>query len=148
MRERLKILQLLTWYKKLKEEQAQAKVFNARKEINMLEEKKEEVLQEKSQLYEKLKNSGLLTAEEFKVFLAEIENINKYKEFLDKEIEKKQKELGILSEELIKAYKERKLMESLKEKTKAAWLFEQTKKFYKEIDDLAILRAAKKNEQI
>jgi len=56
--------------------------------------------------------------------------------------------LGILSEELIKAYKERKLMESLKEKTKAAWLFEQTKKFYKEIDDLAILRAAKKNEQI
>jgi len=46
---------------------------------------------------------------------------------------------------LEKAYKEKKLMETLKNKAQQLLFIESIKKFYKEMDDLILLRIRRKN---
>ena len=64
---------------------------------------------------------------------------------LNKKIKMQKEELRNLLDLLEKAYKEKKLMETLKNKAQQLLFIENIKKFYREMDDLILLRIGRKN---
>ncbi len=143
MREKLRVYRLLSWYKKLKEEQIQSQVARLKKELNDLQEKKAEVVWEREKRYQELSKKRKMTAEELRGFFSDIEALKNLEQQIVKNIEFKAKELENTSKTLIEAYKQRRLMETLTKKTEDLWRFEETKRFYKELDDLVVLRYKK-----
>ncbi len=148
MENKIKILKLLTWYKGLQEEQAKLRVIQAKINLDKLLKEKEELLREKKENYNILKEKKIVSSEELKSYILKIEKIFEDQKNLENKINAQKEELKSLHKLLEKAYKERKVMENLKDKAIKDWLFENIKKFYREMDDLVVLRQGFKDEDI
>jgi hypothetical protein len=140
MKKKLKILKLLTWYKGLQEEQAKIRVINCRINLEKLLQEKETIISLRKNYYDSLEKKCVFTAEEFKYKLFQIEKNKEFENLLNKKIDMQNEELKTLLKLLEKVYKERKLMENVKNKVKHIWDLENIKRFYKEMDDLVLLR--------
>ncbi|WP_038057676.1 hypothetical protein [Thermodesulfobacterium hydrogeniphilum] len=147
MENKIKVLKLLTWYKSLQEEQAKFSVTQAKINLDKLLKEKQELLKQKKENYNILKKKNLISAEELKNYIFKIEKIFEYQENLNNKINAQKEELKNLYKLLEKAYKERKVMENLKDKAIRDLLFENTKKFYREMDDLVVLIQGFKDEK-
>ncbi len=140
MRKKLEILKLLTWYKSLQEEQTKIRVINCRINLEKLLQEKETIISLRKSYYDSLEKGCIFSAEEFKYRLFQIEKNKEFEILLNKKIDMQNEELKTLLKLLEKAYKERKLMEISKNKVKQIWDLENIKRFYKEMDDLVLLR--------
>ncbi len=144
MKRRLKLLGLLSWYKGLQEEQTKIRLNNCRMNLQKLLDEKTSLINQRKETYNILEKKKLLSSEEIKYFLFKNEKILEFQELLNKKIEIQKKELENLLAVLEKAYKERKTMEILKNKTQQLWFLDNLRKFYREMDDLTILRKGRK----
>ena len=140
MKKKLEILKLLTWYKSLQEEQAKIRVINCRINLEKLLQEKETIISLRRDYYDSLEKKCVFTAEELKYRLFQIKKNKEFENLLNKKIDMQNEELKTLFKLLEKAYKERKLMEISKNKVKHIWDLENIKRFYKEMDDLVLLR--------
>lgn len=140
MKRKLEILKLLTWYKGLQEEQAKIRVINCRTNLKKLLQEKEEITSLRKNCYSFLEKERILSGEELKYILFQAEKSLEFEKAINKKIETQREELKSLLKILEKAYKERKLMETSKNKVQQLWNMEITKKFYRELDDLILLR--------
>jgi hypothetical protein len=140
MKKKLKILKLLTWYKGLQEEQVKIRVINCRINLEKLLQEKETIISLRKNYYDSLEKKSVFTAEEFKYKLFQIEKNKEFENLLNKKIDMQNEELKTLLKLLEKTYKERKLMENVKNRVKHIWDLENIKRFYKEMDDLVLLR--------
>ncbi len=147
MENKIRILKLLTWYKGVKEEQAKLKVFKARMELNRFLQEKQRLLKEKKETYKELKEKKVISSQELRDYILRMEKLLGDQDVLERKIKQKEEELNRLYKLLEEAYKERKLMENLKDRTIKEWLFEKNRLFYREMDELAILRQGLKNEK-
>ena len=143
MREKLKVYKLLTWYKKVREDKVQSELSKKRKELSELKKEKEKLIRQKKELYKRLYEQKTVSAERLKSTFYEANTLNALVEKLEGSISLKKREVEKTKHQLMEAFKERRLMERLTEKTEEAWRFEETKRFYKELDDLVILRYEK-----
>ena len=140
MREKLRTYKLLTWYKKLREEQTQAELNKQKKVAQEISQKIKEVKTQREKKYEEMENKKVFTGEELLSKFTEIFQLQELEKRFNHELEEKKKEINFLFQRLMQEFKERQLMERLTEKTEEAWRFEELKKFYKEMDDLVVLR--------
>ncbi|NPA39782.1 MAG: hypothetical protein GXO57_05010 [Thermodesulfobacteria bacterium] len=140
MREKLRTYKLLTWYKKLREEQIQAELNKQKKVAQEISQKIKEVKTQREKKYEEMENKKVFTGEELLSKFTEIFQLQELEKRFNHELEEKKKEINFLFQRLMQEFKERQLMERLTEKTEEAWRFEELKKFYKEMDDLVVLR--------
>ena len=145
MRRRVKLLKFLTWYKTLQEEQAKIRVINCRINLEKLLQEKNKVIIFRKNSYEMLEKKRLFNSEELKYILFQTEKSLEFEDILNKKIKIQKEELKNLLNLLEKAYKEKKLMETLKNKSQQLLSMENIKKFYKEMDDLILLRIGRKN---
>lgn len=144
MKRKLKLLALLSWYKGLQQEQAKIRVINCKINLEKLLNEKINLINQRKQTYNLLEKKKLLSSEEIKYFLFQNEKNLKFQELLDKKINIQKKELENLLMSLEKTYKERKTIEILRNKTQQLWFLENLRKFYKEMDDLTIIRKGRK----
>ncbi len=146
MRRRLEVLKLLTWYKSLREEQAKMEVANCRLNLEKLKQKKDSIISLRKNCYTLLEKERVLSGGDLKYVMSQIERASEFEKTIDNQIEMQKKELIKLLNALEKAYKERKLMERVRDKVQQLWNMEMVKKHYKEMDDLVILRREKQYE--
>lgn len=144
MKRKLEILRLLTWYKSLQEEQAKIRVINCRINLEKLLQEKESIISLRKNYYTNLEKERFFNSEELKYRLFQIEKNKDFENLLNKKIDMQKEELSNLLSLLEKAYKERKLMEISKNKVQQMWNIENIKKFYREMDDLILLRRGRK----
>ncbi len=144
MKRKLKLLALLSWYKGLQQEQAKIRVINCKINLEKLLNEKISLINQRKETYNILEKKKLISSEEIKYFLFQSEKNLKFQELLDKKIEIQKKELENLLMTLEKTYKERKTIEILRNKTQQLWFLENLRKFYKEMDDLTIIRKGRK----
>lgn len=140
MKRKLEILKLLTWYKSLQEEQVKIRVINCRINLEKLLQEKKTIISLRKNHYNALEKAYILNGEELKYKLFLIEKSKDFENLLNKKIDMQNEELKNLINILEKAYKERKLMETSKNKVQQMWNMENIKKFYREMDDLILLR--------
>lgn len=145
MRRQVKLLKFLTWYKTLQEEQAKLRVINCKINLEKLLQEKKEIINFRKNNYDMLGKKRLFNGEELKYILFQTEKSLEFEDMLDKKIKMQKEELKNLLDLLEKAYKEKKLMETLKNKAQQLLSIESIKKFYKEMDDLILLRIGRKN---
>jgi len=145
MRRRVKLLKFLTWYKTLQEEQAKIRVINCKNNLEKLLQEKNKVIIFRKNSYNMLEKKRLLNSEELKYILFQAEKSSEFEDILNKKIKMQKEELKNLLNFLEKAYKEKKLMETLKNKAQQLLSIESIKKFYREMDDLILLRIGRKN---
>jgi predicted transposase YbfD/YdcC len=140
MRRRLEVLKLLTWYKGLQEEQAKIRVISCRTNLEKLLQEKDTIISLKKNCYTFIEKKRNLSSEELKYVLFQAERSSEFEKIIERKIEMQKKELKTLLDNLEKAYKERKLMETSKNKVQQLWDLENIKKSYRELDDLILLR--------
>ncbi|MDF2953633.1 MAG: hypothetical protein OD816_000878 [Thermodesulfobacterium sp.] len=145
MKKKLEVLKLLTWYKHLQEEQAKIRVVNCKINLEKLLKEKDAVISFKKNCYNTLEKERILNGEELKYMLFLAERSSEFENKLSQKIDMQKKELKNLLSILEKAYKERKLMETSKNKVQQLWNAENIKKFYREMDDLILLRTGRKH---
>ncbi|PMP68182.1 MAG: hypothetical protein C0190_01940 [Thermodesulfobacterium geofontis] len=144
MKRKLEILKLLTWYKGLQEEQAKVRVINCRINLEKLLQEKETIISLRRLYFDTLEKERIYNVEELKYKLFQIEKNKDLENLLNKKIDMQKDELKNLLNLLEKAYKERKLMEISKNKVQQMWNMEKIKKFYRDMDDLILLRRGRK----
>jgi len=140
MRKKLEVLKLLTWYKGLQEEQAKIRVINCRINLEKLLQERDSIISLKRNCYTFIEKRRSLSSEELKYILFQAERSSEFEKIIERKIEMQKRELKALLDNLEKAYKERKLMETSKNKVQQMWELENIKKSYKELDDLILLR--------
>lgn len=140
LRKRLKTYRLLAWYKNLKEERIKVQLIKIKSELKCLVREKEDLLITKRNLFENLQASSLVPAEVFKTLFENLEYLFVVEERISKQIQEKRKELEEVYHDLIRAYQERKTAEVLRDKTKRNILTEEILKFYREMDEMMITR--------
>ncbi|MBO8143055.1 MAG: hypothetical protein H0Z16_00490 [Thermodesulfobacterium sp.] len=145
MKRKLEVLKLLTWYKHLQEEQAKIRVVNCKINLEKLLKEKDAVISFRKNCYNTLEKERILNGEELKYMLFLAERSSEFENKLSQKIDMQKKELENLLGLLEKAYKERKLMETSKNKVQQLWNAENIKKFYREMDDLILLRTGRKH---
>jgi len=145
MKRKLEVLKLLTWYKHLQEEQAKIRVVNCKINLEKLLKEKDAVISFRKNCYNTLEKERILNGEELKYMLFLAERSSEFENKLSQKIDMQKKELENLLSLLEKTYKERKLMETSKNKVQQLWNAENIKKFYREMDDLILLRTGRKH---
>jgi len=145
MKRKLEVLKLLTWYKHLQEEQAKIRVVNCKINLEKLLKEKDAVISFRKNCYNTLEKERILNGEELKYMLFLAERSSEFENKLSQKIDMQKKELENLLGLLEKAYKERKLMETSKNKVQQLCNVENIKKFYREMDDLILLRTGRKH---
>jgi len=145
MKRKLEVLKLLTWYKHLQEEQAKVRVVNCKINLEKLLKEKDAIISFRKNCYNTLEKERILNGEELKYMLFLAERSSEFENKLSQKIDMQKKELENLLGLLEKAYKERKLMETSKNKVQQLWNAENIKKFYREMDDLILLRTGRKH---
>ncbi|MCD6547966.1 MAG: hypothetical protein J7K10_00655 [Thermodesulfobacterium sp.] len=145
MKRKLEVLKLLTWYKHLQEEQAKIRVVNCKINLEKLLKEKDAIISFRKNCYNTLEKERILNGEELKYMLFLAERSSEFENKLSQKIDMQKKELENLLGLLEKAYKERKLMETSKNKVQQLWNAENIKKFYREMDDLILLRTGRKH---
>lgn len=143
MKKKLQVLKFLTWYKSLQEENIKIRLLNCKTRLEKLVGEKNSTISFRKNCYHRLEKN-ILKGEEFKYILFLINKSIEFEEKLNQEIELQEKQLKELINALEKAYKEKKLMENFYTKTWQLWNIENIRKFYKEMDDLILLRTGRK----
>ncbi|MCD6489364.1 MAG: hypothetical protein J7K20_01375 [Thermodesulfobacterium sp.] len=145
MKRKLEVLKLLTWYKYLQEEQAKIRVINCKINLEKLLKEKEAIISFRKNCYSTLEKERILNGEELKYRLFLAEKSSKFENKLKQKIDMQKKEFENLLALLEKTYKDRKLMETSKNKVQQLWNIENIKKFYREMDDLILLRMGREH---
>ena len=140
MREKVRTYRFIAWYKKLKEEQTQAELNKQKKAAEEISQKIKEVKGQKEEKYEEMRNKRIFTGEELLSKFTEIFQLQELEKRFNNELENRKKEINALFQRLMQEFKERQLMERLTERTEEMWRFEELKRFYKEMDDLVVLK--------
>lgn len=143
MKDKLKVLKILAWYKELKEEQTKAKMLQAKQVYQGLLAEKEKMIKEKEEDLKDLQTKKVLTAEELKAYLERLEIFFSIKEQLEEKIEAQKRELDLLLEELRQTHQEKRVAEVLRDKTYRHFHEESLKNFYRQMDDLMMLKRGK-----
>ncbi|QER41630.1 hypothetical protein F1847_02295 [Thermodesulfobacterium sp. TA1] len=143
MRNKLRALKTLAWYKELKEEQAKATLLQAKQVYQILLKEKENLIKEKEEAFKGLENKKVLTAEELKTYLEILEVFFVAKEELETKIKTQEREIDLLLEALKNAYQEKRVAEILRDKTYRLFYEEGLKNFYRQMDDLMVIRRGK-----
>ncbi|RKX59325.1 MAG: hypothetical protein DRP29_04835 [Thermodesulfobacteriota bacterium] len=146
MRRKLKLLNLLTRYKELKEEEIKNKVFICRMNLEKILKEKEEISKRKKECYKHIQNKKFLTGEELKNLLFEKDRCLELEKISEEKIKEQKEELESFLKLLENVHKEKRLMENLYEKNYRFWLSEQERKILKEIDDLVLLKRGREIE--
>jgi len=137
---RLRLFKLLTWYKELQEEQAKLRIYHARVNLEKLLQEKRLLEEEYEESLQHLKAKRAFSAEELRGWLNYFEVLKEFREISEKKVKTQEEHLESLKNELIKINREKRLMERLHEKALFRVNLEEAKKFFKDLDDLVLLR--------
>ena len=118
---------------------------NCKINLEKLLKEKDAIISFRKNCYNTLEKERILNGEELKYMLFLAERSSEFENKLSQKIDMQKKELENLLGLLEKAYKERKLMETSKNKVQQLWNAENIKKFYREMDDLILLRTGRKH---
>jgi flagellar biosynthesis chaperone FliJ len=140
MSRRLKVLELMTRYKELKEEQAKIELFKTQQLLKKLVEEKQKAKEGRNKLYQEMEKKKVMNAEEFLNYFNSVNFLREKERIFESKIKNQEKKAERWREELIRFHNEKRLVERLRDKVRQEWLREQEKSFFKEMDELTILK--------
>lgn len=140
MRRKIKLFQLLTWYKELQEEKTRIRIQETKLLLEKLLSEKAILEEEYGDCVNYLQNQKSFTGEELRNWLSYLETLKEFIQLSEKKIETQKKYLEDLQAELLRKHQEKRLMERLSSKFLRNYEIEKAKAFLKELDDLVLLR--------
>ncbi len=140
MNRKIKLLKLLSWYKKLQEENCKVRVYHARTNLQKLLEEKNLIEEEYKESSEYLESKGSFNGEECKAWLNYLQALLEFKEIADNKVEMQREVLEKLKEELQSFHREKRLVERFTERVLFRFNMEEFKRAIKELDELTLLR--------
>jgi len=140
MSRRLKVLELMTRYKELKEEQAKIELFKTQQLLKKLVEEKQKAKEGRNKLSQEMEKKKVMNAEEFLNYFNSVNFLREKERIFESKIKNQEKKAERWREELIRFHNEKRLVERLRDKVRQEWLREQEKSFFKEMDELTILK--------
>lgn len=149
MKRKIKLLNLLVWYKNLYESLAKQKFSLCQQAIEELRKRREKVSKEIVEGYQRINKKRVFRGEEIVDFFTELQNLTEIKDKIEVELIHKEKEREQLFEVLKGRYRERRLVEILRDKIESLWEREEERRFLNEMNELVLLlRAHREKENI
>ncbi|MCS7149349.1 MAG: hypothetical protein N2Z40_00190 [Caldimicrobium sp.] len=147
MKKRLKIYKFLQWFRELQEEQARVRAHNASLNLQKLREEREIIEEEFKECQSHLQEKQIFTGDELKGWFSYFEVLSEFLEISDKKIEKQERALQELTDDLLKKHLEKRLIERLYQKSLNAYKEYNLKIELRTLDDLILLRKGRYLDQ-
>ncbi|MCS7279535.1 MAG: hypothetical protein NZ530_05695 [Thermodesulfobacteriaceae bacterium] len=149
MKRKIKLLNLLVWYKNLYENLAKQEFSLCQQAIEELKKRREEVNEEIVEGYQRINKKRVFRGEEIVNYFTELQNLREIKDKIEVELIHKEREREHLFEVLKGRYRERRLVEILRDKIEGLWEREEERRFLNEMNELVLLlRTHREKENI
>lgn len=148
MKEKIKLFNLLLWYKSLQEEKVKLSLYHATLNLKKIFEEKKMLEDELTDCINYLEEESRFTGEEIRSWMNYLNTLIEFREITDKKVNTQEKILEELKEELKRRNQEKHLMEKLSHKALLNYRLGLTKREEKELDEIALLRKGRGIDQV
>ncbi len=143
----IRLLDLLSRIKRLQEEREILRKKQALELLKTLKKEHEELVEERKEVSQVFTKSRFFKAVELQDLIRLRDSILEREKIAEIRLKNGYEELAKIEEELLERHKERRLFERLKEKEMWKQSEEELKRFYRELDELALLRHGQENKR-